>query len=138
MDICLSFFVKFSNKYWKIAFNIEITKLIAIERPYLTKGNCPFFSLRLVWKLFKKSIIKKHIAIIMIEKIYMNKIRTALSQEETCKFSKMTSSGSGASSTEIFLFKKKFFLLFLLTQQQQQKYFKFFIFIQKLIIVFLG
>ena len=61
-----------------------------------------------------------------------------LSQEEYCKFSKMISSGSGASSTEIFLFKKKFFLLFLFTKQQHKKYFKFLMLMNIPDIIFLG
>ena len=77
-------------------------------------------------------------AIIIKEKIYMNKVRINLSQEEYCKFSKMTSSGSGASFTAMFLLRKKFFLLFLLIQQQHKKYFKFFILLKQLPIILFG
>jgi hypothetical protein len=68
----------------------------------------------------------------------MNKIRINLSQEEHCKFSKITSSGSGASFTVIFLLRKKFFLFFLFIQQQHKKYFKFFILLKQFPIILFG
>ena len=68
-------------------------------------------------------------AIIIKEKIYINKVRINLAHDEYCKFSKITSSGSGASSTDKFFCKKNIFLSLFFIQQQHKKYFIPFIFI---------